>query len=238
MGGDQKQNMKSVYEAYRKAGLSDKQAKVMTSEVGRENDYANKYLFGSHTDPHNKATNTGFLSWQGSRGTALRKRLEEKGLMKNGKIERSQAALDEQARFSVDELNSGQYKGIGNFMENKNVDYQTGSRQLGKGYVKWRYDDPKYQSHHTREANYYAKLNSALGSQSDYKGSPFVTKKDNEGKLITVKRDYQSQPEKPQSQSVMFQKSQGGYDMQQGRTMKLEINNSTGGSAITSASTL
>lgn len=216
--GGQRGMMSNIYEAYKKAGLSDKQARVMTAEVGRENDYQDKYVFGSHTDPHNKATNTGFLSWQGTRGSALRKRLEAKGLFKNGQMSHSQEAIDEQARFSVDELKSGQYSGIGNFMENKNVDYQTGSRQLGKGYVKWRYDDPKYAHHKTREAGYYNKLGQVIGSQP-------------------VSGDYRSNP-KPQRQSVMLQKQQGGYDMQQGRGMKLEINNATGGNTILSAATL
>lgn len=108
----------------------------------------------------------------------------------------------------------------------------TNAMQAG-GIVSKYYERPRDTEKEMRERGNLA--NGLAGSNisySDYKGTPFVTKKDASGKLITVKKDYQQQP---QSQSVMFQKQQGGYDMQQGRGMKLEINNATGGNTILSA---
>ncbi|MEF0161212.1 hypothetical protein, partial [Acinetobacter baumannii] len=62
-------NMLRVYQSFRNAGLGDKQARVMTAQVGRETDFRNEAMFGSHKDANNGYTNTGFLSWQKSRST-------------------------------------------------------------------------------------------------------------------------------------------------------------------------
>jgi len=235
IGGNQKQMMTNVYDAYRKAGFSDKQAKVMTAEVGRENDYSEKLIFGTHIDPHNKAVNLGMISMQGNRGTALAKYMTERGLMKNGKMEHSQAAIDAMAAFQMQEMQSGGFK-MGEFLADKDISYQKGSALAGRNYVKWRYDDPKYASHKTREAGYYAAINKI--SRSDYAGTPFVTKKDDSGELITVKDSYARKPTQQQAKSIMFQQQQGAYDLQQGRGMRVEINNATGGNVITSAASL
>ena len=62
---DNNQNIKKVYSAFIKAGFSPNQAKALTAEVGRENAYQSKYIFGHHTDMANSADNLGFFSWQG-----------------------------------------------------------------------------------------------------------------------------------------------------------------------------
>ncbi|MDR8258018.1 hypothetical protein FPK65_22495, partial [Acinetobacter baumannii] len=50
-GNDEKlRNMLRVYQAFRNAGLGDKQARVMTAQVGRETDFRNEAMFGSHKD--------------------------------------------------------------------------------------------------------------------------------------------------------------------------------------------
>ncbi|MGZ2165304.1 tape measure protein, partial [Acinetobacter baumannii] len=80
-------NMLRVYQAFRNAGLGDKQARVMTAQVGRENDFRNEAMFGSHKDENNGYTNTGFISWQKTRSTKLMQSLQGQGVLdKNGKI--------------------------------------------------------------------------------------------------------------------------------------------------------
>lgn len=174
VSSDQKGMMKNVYSAFTQAGFSEAQAKALTAEVGRENAYNPKNVFGTHTDAANGATNTGFFSWQGNRSEKLQKRLAEKGLMKNGKMDQSQESLNEMAKFAKEEMESGQYKGLGNFMENKNVDSETAAKQLGKGYIKWAYGQDKlrsgksfdWRSHDTRRAGYYNQLEGILGSNT------------------------------------------------------------------------
>ena len=174
MSGSRKDLMKNTYDAFINAGYSEKQAKALTSEVGRENGFEEKNVFGSHTDAANSATNTGFFSWQGNRSEKLKERMSEKGLLdKSGQMSHTQESLNEMAKFAKEEMESGQYGGLGNFMENKDVDSETAAKQLGKGYIKWAYGQDKLRSgasfdwkkHDAKRAGYYQQLESMLGKQ-------------------------------------------------------------------------
>ena len=93
-----------VYEAWKSAGLNEQQAKIMTAEVGRENDYNPNYLFGYHEDHNNGKTNVGMLSWQGDRATEAKQRLRSAGLLKGIKITQSQESLNLMAQYAVYEM--------------------------------------------------------------------------------------------------------------------------------------
>lgn len=139
-------NMGMVLQAFQNAGLSPNQARILAAEVGRENSFQDRYLWGYHKDPGNGAVNLGLISWQGMRGRNLEKHLAAQGLIKNGVMEQSQRALDAQARFLVHEIKTdptyGKTKKL--FLSNPDVDYNTGVRVLGKDFIRWRIDDPKY----------------------------------------------------------------------------------------------
>lgn len=154
------QNMQMVLQALKNAGLNDNQARILGAEIGRENGFQSRYLWGYHSDPANKAKNIGLISWQGARATALEKRLSQAGLLKNGKMVQSQEALDVQAKFLVDEIKSnGAYAETRKkFLENPNVDYETGHRVLGRNFIRWAYDSPKYASGHKTRDKYYQQL--------------------------------------------------------------------------------
>lgn len=105
---EQATNMQMVYKAAIANGLSEDGARAVVGEIGRENAYQSKYVFGSHTDDANGQTNIGMISWQKDRADKLRKRLTEKGLMDaQGKMVQSQAAVDEQMKFFLEEGTSG-----------------------------------------------------------------------------------------------------------------------------------
>ncbi|MEN9755819.1 MAG: hypothetical protein RL755_6 [Pseudomonadota bacterium] len=234
MNHSQREMMSNVYEAYRKAGLSDKQARVMTAEVGRENDFNESVMFGTHIDPHNQKVNLGMISMQGDRGTNLAKYMTERGLMKNGQMEHSQEAIDAMAAFQMQEMKSGDFK-MDEFLANKDISYQEGSALAGRNYVKWRYDDPRYAAHHLKEAGYYEKMGGVVGSQrqSSNNPPPIVIprgEKDVKGQL----RDVLYRPQPEQAKSIMFQQNQGGNV----GGMRLLIENNTGGNTITSAASL
>lgn len=143
---NESRNMSMVLQAFQNAGLSPNQARILAAEVGRENAFQDRYLWGYHKDPGNGAVNLGIISWQGTRGRNLEKQLAAQGLIKNGVMEQSQRALDAQARFLVNEIkNDPTYaKTKKLFLSNPNVDYNTGVRVLGKDFIRWRIDDPKY----------------------------------------------------------------------------------------------
>lgn len=167
VGAKKSDRMRSVFDSFTNAGFSPAQSKALTAEVGREGDFAEKYIFGSHVDAANNAVNTGFFSWQGDRGTKLRKRLKKKGLLtKSGNIKRTQGALNEQALFAKEEMESGKYKRLAGFMGDKNIGSEDAAKKLGKGYIKWAYGQSKlrsgrsfdWKSHDRRRAKYYAQI--------------------------------------------------------------------------------
>lgn len=158
----QKQNMAMVYQAYRKQGLSHNQAATMTSEVGRENDFNDKFLFGTHEDLAG-GQNIGMISMQGDRNTKLRAYMTKLGLMKNGVMERSQRAIDAQAAFQVAEMKSGAYPKAEKFLAKPNIGRDESSELMGTGYVKWAKHQTRLRSgaafnpdvHLAKEYGYY-----------------------------------------------------------------------------------
>lgn len=160
-------NMLKVYQAFMNTGvLTDKQARYLTAEVGRENDFKNSGLYGSHTDKNNGQKNTGMISWQKSRAVNLEKYLGSLSLMdSSGNIKQTQEALDAQARFLVNEIfNNKSYAKSKNALS-KNAGYSELSKTVGKNTIGWDYDGNKInaQPHHQKRDSYYNKLNSVLG---------------------------------------------------------------------------
>ncbi len=175
-----KTNMMGVYSAFLKAGMSEAQAKAMTAEIGRENEYGND-LWKTHKDHKNGKMNVGMMSWQNGRDEKLMEYLRKKGVVnKDGTIQRSQAALDAQAEFAVHELRTS-HKSVGDkFLSNKNISYQDASKMLGREFFKWRYDDENYANGHKRRDTNYANLNSEIykrGFKSPEKKINYVSQK-------------------------------------------------------------
>ena len=159
------QNMLKVYQAFMSTGvLSSKQAAYFTSEVGREGDFLDKNLFGSHTDNNNRATNIGFISWQKTRAIELQKFLKSMNLLDDkGKIKQTQEALNAQAQFLVKELFSGQYKAAANAMSSD--DYKKLESTVGRYFILWDYVGKKIDAptHHKKRDNYFNQITSLLG---------------------------------------------------------------------------
>lgn len=166
------QNMAMVLQALKNAGLNDNQARILGAEIGRENAFQDKYLWGYHPDPKNKAANIGIISWQGSRGKGVERALKEAGLIQNGKIVKGQQSLDVMAKYLVNEIrtNPTYAQTKKQFLDNPNVDYHTGTKVLGTNFIRWRYNDPKYASGHKNRDKFYAQLGGitpAGGSATD-----------------------------------------------------------------------
>ncbi|WOE32741.1 MULTISPECIES: tape measure protein [unclassified Acinetobacter] len=175
-GNDEKvRNMLRVYQAFRNAGLGDKQARVMTAQVGRENDYRADAMFGSHKDSNNGYTNTGFLSWQKVRSTQLMQSLQGQGLLDSkGKIQQTQDSLDAMAKFFVQEVMSGKsYASSRKALTNDNLDYRTIEKIVGKNGIGWDYDGKgklgktKAASHLSKQDSYYNKISEILGKDPE-----------------------------------------------------------------------
>jgi hypothetical protein len=132
---------KQTYDAFREAGLSDKQARAVVSEVNRENSLNPKLMFGTHAEPATNAahgrTNYGIFSWgDPSRAKAFVNYMKENGVMDaSGRvIVDNSTYLRQQAKFAVAEMR--QTKSGQRFLENRDISYEDGVNELGK-HIGW-----------------------------------------------------------------------------------------------------
>jgi hypothetical protein len=178
-------NIKKVYQSFVKAGFSEKQAKALTAEVGRENGYQSKYIFGHHTDMANSADNLGFFSWQGERKKNLLNKLQQKGLYSNGRISESQESLDTMAEFAKEEMeNIGSYKKTKEgFLKNPNISQADAAELLGRNYLRWDMDGKHIKNvgeHKKRRDKYYSQIS----------GEPYIEEQYTDNRQEEVKKDY------------------------------------------------
>lgn len=158
--------MQQTYQAFLNAGMSPNQARAITAEVGRENDFNPSVVFGQHTDANRKVStpNIGFISWNGARREALIKELSRQRLLNSdGTIKPGQQSLDAMARFVVQEIrtNPAYAKTKRQFLDNPNVSYDTASRILGHNYIRWDMAGNTIKnvgSHHAKRDRYYKQL--------------------------------------------------------------------------------
>lgn len=179
--------IRGVYQGFRNAGLSHEASMVMVGEVGRENAYEPRYLFGTHSDPHNKVTNTGLISWQGDRKVALERELTSKGLMQGGKMIASQETLNAQASFLVNEMKT-QNPDVYGYLQSGQVDPDKGMDLVGKKFIRWRIDDPKYRAQGLRNRQHFYNqgLSAIGGSESPLATAPTDTSYSSENYSASV----------------------------------------------------
>ncbi|MCM8510899.1 tape measure protein [Acinetobacter bereziniae] len=171
---EQTRNMLRVYQSFRNAGLGDKQARVMTAQVGRENDFRNSDMFGSHKDANNGYTNTGFISWQKGRSTQLMQFLQGQGVLdKNGKIQQSQDALDAMAKFLMQEIATGKsYGKTKNALNDDTLSYRELEKIVGQNFIGWDYNGKKLgkdkaAQHLSKQDNYFNQISKILGGNPE-----------------------------------------------------------------------
>lgn len=144
MSGSQKKWQLCVYKAFKNAGFSEQQSRILTAEIGRENSYNPKYMFAGHADPHSGA-NLGMLSWQKGRKTQLVAFLKKAGVLDSANnIKPSQEALDAQAKFIMWELKNTEKSSGDKFLPYPNIPYKDGTWVIGKYYIRWRIDKAPY----------------------------------------------------------------------------------------------
>ena len=160
-----------VYQAFLKAGLSSNQSLAIAAQVGREGDFKNSNLFGSHTDNNNGASNVGMLSWQGSRAKELLKDLRSRDLLNvDGSIKQTQEAIDVMAKFAVQEImTKKEYVKTRKAVMSGVEDYSQLSEVFGKNFVRWDFDGKKINAnkHKQKELNYYQQLSNLVGMSPD-----------------------------------------------------------------------
>lgn len=134
----QEGRMMMVFRAFKNAGFSDEQARQLTAQVGRENEYATRFLFGSHKDASNGKINIGMISWQDDRAKKLWKEMEQSGFIRNGKMVQSQEALDFQARYLAREMmeDPSYARTRRDFLGTDTPSYEKGMAALDQNFIK------------------------------------------------------------------------------------------------------
>lgn len=198
VGNDRKHVIASVYSAFRTVGFSHNQALSLTAEVGRENEFNIKYLFGIHSDLAKNAggktiTNHGFFSWNQGREKPLMNNLRQQGLLDSPtQIKMDQRSLVEMAKFVRQELQQSKQPIVRAFLDNPNVDpndLEFGAKYLGwaKGQTKVRggasFDSNSHEARRQRNLREVIAVASSLN----------VTSSDE-----TVNQENQSTQQRPQ----------------------------------------
>nr|WP_314367299.1 phage tail tip lysozyme [uncultured Acinetobacter sp.] len=202
VGKGTKAKQLAVFNAFKKAGFNDNWAAAYTASVGRENDYNESGLFGSHPDKAG-GLNTGMISWQGSRRTKLIEFMRKRGLIDGrGNIIPGQASLDAQAEFKKWEIdNDPSFSGIKNYIDkNPNASKAEATNAIGKGDIKWAIYQDKlrngesfpWRKHLQKEYNYRDSIDKTLQENgTDTKSTtptqvPYVNKKPTETSAVKV----------------------------------------------------
>lgn len=132
-----KKMMQVMYDELRRLGWTDIGAKAMIAQIGRENDFRPFYMFGNHRDPANRYTNSGMLSWQGSRRTKLMEYLKKNGALDaNGNIKQEDSSIRKQLQFMDKEMKSD-YGRSYNIVRSSTAQYRQVEVTLSTNYVRW-----------------------------------------------------------------------------------------------------
>ena len=129
-----------VIDSFMRNGLTQNQAEILSATIGREGDVLPDKIFGVHTDAANQKTNIGMMSWQGSRGTALKAEMSRQGLLKpDGTMIQSDAAIDAQTKFLLNEMRTNpMYADTKTaFLDNPNPTYEGTKGVFQKNFVRW-----------------------------------------------------------------------------------------------------
>lgn len=127
-------NQEAFYNSLVNGGLSHNQALATMMNVQAENDFMDKYLFGSHQDGQKRAY--GALSWQGGRELPLINNLKKEGLINNGVIANNPRVMELQAQHFLNELRGREKNNATWFMQNANADPFVLARALNKRVIR------------------------------------------------------------------------------------------------------
>lgn len=146
-----------------KMGWSPQARLAFLGNVGRENAFNANTIFNGHLDPasfkNGKGAiyNAGIISWNGTRGTALKRELASQGLLKpNGQIVQNEQSLRTMMRFADQEMQTGKWGNQANVMRNRNLGTQDVSKSLQKYIL---YDNNPAHGYNSYDGNFDVRNN-------------------------------------------------------------------------------
>lgn len=155
--------MLATFNSFKNAGLTDNQAFVFLGQIGRENSFNLKTLFGEHKDDANNKANLGIISFQKERRNNLVNFIKENGGefedKNETKLKPTVTNLDLMTKFIINEIQSEKEYSPTRvlFLGNPNVDIESGSNVLSTNYIRWRATDPKFNTKGWKNTNDFLK---------------------------------------------------------------------------------
>ena len=147
-----------------KLGWANNARLSFLGDVGRENNWNRKTIFGGHTDPasytngRGKIENRGIISWNGDRRTKLDGYLKEQGVFGKGDDDELRGMV----RFADKEMrDSNEWKSIHSAVRNPNISTYDASENLRK-YIKY-VPDGEYNSY---DPNFRVKNNATWAEKA------------------------------------------------------------------------
>lgn len=133
------QYMQSAYDHLRSKGYTHEGAKTMVAEMGRENNFNESTMFGTHVDAANGQTNGGIISWQKDRRTKLNKFMADRGFVNSdGTFVKSDASFRAQIDFMDSEIQTNPaYKRTKSAVKDPNLSYSSLEKVIGENYIAW-----------------------------------------------------------------------------------------------------
>ena len=131
--------------------------------VGRENSFNSDTIFKGHLDPasfkngRGAIYNAGIISWNGTRGKALKQELAAQGLLTpSGQIVQNEQSLRTMMRFADKEMQTGRWGNQANVMRNPNLNTQQISKSLQRYIL---YDNNPANGYNSLDSNFDVKSN-------------------------------------------------------------------------------
>ncbi|HEV2816715.1 MAG TPA: phage tail tip lysozyme [Allosphingosinicella sp.] len=157
-----------LYNEFRSLGWTDEGARTMVAQIGRENGFDPRLMFGTHTDANPAAgTNGGIVSWNRDRRAAFMQFMTRGGFVRDGRIVPSREALRAQARFADQEMRA-RYPASAQAVRDPNGNYQTIEPVLSNNYFGWDRAGHRINAgqHLARMGSYYAATSALTGGGS------------------------------------------------------------------------
>jgi uncharacterized protein (DUF2345 family) len=168
VAGDRAALMKTIYDGLRRRGWTVNASRQMVAQIGRENDFQTRYIFGYHRDPHPPhRVNIGLISWQGDRGAKIDSHLQSRGVIRNGRMDQTTAAIEAQLDFMDHEISTkSEYRQTKAIVRNESASLAQVEGVLSRNYIRWRRDDAKYRASGLNRMSGYLAQITRLSSNS------------------------------------------------------------------------
>lgn len=144
---EQQTNMDTAWKALKTAGVSDAAAAYLMAEFGREGSFLDANIYGNHSDPKAKRTNSGIISWSDpARRKGFMEYMSRNGhIDANGNMKKSPQALSDQVSYMLQEMRTS-YPQAFEALQRGDLTDAEADKLFGGSYIGWSRNDPAFSA--------------------------------------------------------------------------------------------